>query len=107
LPFIRDLTPDAFNAVKANPTFPGVYPAFFLYPFHSFFVAVAIFTALKTIRGPFDLALNRILIIFLHDIRGDFIVVAVFTHDHPFPLVTPRQLYYKFAGLGNTGVNLS
>jgi hypothetical protein len=87
LPLIYDLFPDAFNAAKAYPTFPGKYPAFFLCPFHCFFVAVVIFTTLKTVRRSFDLALHRILIIFLHDIRGDFTVVAAFAHNHPLSLV--------------------
>ncbi len=52
-------------AMGADPSFSRKDPAFFLDPFLRFFPAVAILSIEKAVFGKFDLALNRILIIFL------------------------------------------
>jgi hypothetical protein len=99
LPFSFDLFPYAFNASKTYPPFPGKYPAFIFNPFRGGFLAVAIFTDLLAINRPVDLALHRILIIFLYDKNGDFFVVVFRAHFHPLPLVALGGYYNT--GLGN------
>jgi hypothetical protein len=81
-----------FRAGNADPTFPGKYPALILYPSLSFFRTITIVPIFLAVGCHFDLALNRILIIFLYDICGYFLVIAFFTHNHPLPLVANEAI---------------